>query len=391
MSQTIIVIGLSAASMAFITKLKSIDQSFKIIAFSAEKDFPYNRCFLADFLTGESALQDIQLKPQDFFEKNNIEVHFNTKVDRIDSKNQQVLVGEKSYSYDYLFLGIGTRPFVPASLKNFDGQGVFTFHTLSDMQDISQFIETNKPTSAVVIGAGLNGVEAASSLYARGISVALVEAQGSILPGQVDTQTADWLENRIRRHGLMVIKQRKVVDLCQKNGLVSSVKLDSQAIMKCNLVVVAAGSTLNSELLQNTGLEMDNGSILVNNQMQTSIPNILAGGDICAVPDMISKKLTRSTTWSDAMLQGLCAATTLSQNPRAYPGMIGMRDSFFFGKEFYACGQTNGLSGYLKTIQTATSDDLKVLFTADNGTLKGFILMGDVSSVSELKRIYQSQ
>ncbi|MBI2345114.1 FAD-dependent oxidoreductase [Candidatus Dependentiae bacterium] len=390
MNKSIIVVGLSAASMAFITKMRSFDQSSSIIAFSAEKDFPYNRCFLADFLTGKSDLSNIELKPQDFFEKNNIVVHLNSRVDRIDSKQQQIFVGHKSYNYDNLFLGIGTRPLIPESLKNCKADGLFTFHTLQDMQSILKFIKNRQPRAAVVIGAGLNGIEAASSLYSQGIPVALIEAQDSILPGQIDQKSGYWVENIVRRHGVMIIKNHKVIEVCHKNGLVHGVRLETHSKVRCDMVIIAAGSQLNSELLDHTDIQLQNGSIIVNENMQTSVPNILAGGDICVVPDIISKQLTRSTTWPDAMLQGLCAATTLSLNPRKYPGLIGLRNSHFFGKDFYACGVTNGQFDYLRQACLQTDDALNVLFT-QNEILKGFILIGDISSLSELKNIYLSK
>ncbi len=389
MSQTIIVVGLSAASMAFITKLRSFDKDSKIIAFSAEKDFPYNRCFLADFLTQENSLEDIALKPADFFEKNNIELYLNTQVLKIDTKNQKIFTEKKSYSYDYLFLGIGTRPYIPPTLQNSIGQGLFTFHTLEDMNNIANYIETKKSKSAVVIGAGINGIEAASSLVSKGLSVALIEAQSSILACQVDSQSAHWIENVARSHGIMVIKGHRVDSLCGSEGI-AAVKLDSGTKIVCDIAIIAAGSKLNNELLEGTGIELHQGSILVNQNMQTNISNILASGDICVVPDMINKKLTRSTTWSDAMLQGLCAATTLSNTVRPYTGMIGMRDSYFFGKDFYACGQTTGLQGLVKEICKETDQDLEVLFT-QNGVLKGFILIGDISRLSELKKAYLTQ
>ncbi len=390
MSKTIIVVGLSAASMAFITKLRTFDKDSKVIAFSAEKDFPYNRCLLADFLTGESSLQDIALKPQDFFEQNNIQVFFNTRVDRIDSKNNSVFVQEKQYTYDYLFLGIGTRPFIPPTFKNIVCDGIFTFHTLEDMQKIENFIKQEKPKSAVVIGAGLNGIEAVSSLVQKGLSVAVIEAQKTILPGQVDHQTAEWIADQARYQGVTIIQGRKAVGICQQGKVLKAIKLETGTKITAEILVIAAGSALNNELLDGTGIELEHGSIVVNQNMQTNISNILAAGDICAAPDMISKKLTRSTTWSDAMLQGLCAATTLSQASRAYPGMIGLRDSYFFNKSFYACGDTSGKSGFLRTVHKETQHDLEILFI-QNQILKGFILVGDVSRVAELKKIYLSQ
>jgi NAD(P)H-nitrite reductase large subunit len=390
MSQTIIIVGLSAASMAFIAKLRTLDKDSKIIAFSAEKDFPYNRCFLADFLTGESSLQDIALKPKDFFEQNNIQVFFDRRVDRIDSKNNSVFVQEKQYTYDYLFLGIGTRPFIPPAFKNIVCDGIFTFHTLEDMKKIEAFIKQQNPKSAVVIGAGLNGIEAVSSLIQKGLSVAVIEAQETILPGQVDHQTAGWIADQARHQGVTIIQGKKAVDIGQEGKTLKAIKLETGTKITTEILVIAAGSALNSELLEGTGIEVEKGSIIVNQHMQTNISNILAGGDICAVPDMMSKKRARSTTWFDAMLQGLCAATTLSKTPRPYQGMIGLRDSYFFNKSFYACGDTAGKSGFLRTTAKKTQYDLEVIFT-QNGILKGFILVGDVSRVGDLKKIYLSQ
>ena len=390
MKQTIIVAGLSAASMAFITKLRSFDKESEIIAFSAEKDFPYNRCFLADYLTQDSELKDIELKPKNFFLENNIQVFFDTRIDKIDPKNNQVFAQEKTYTYDYLFLGIGTRPFIPTSFKNIDLAGVFTFHTLEDMNKITKFIDTHNPKSAVVIGAGLNGVEAVSSLAKKGLSVAVIEAQKTILPGQVDHEVAKWVADKARYQGVTILEENKVVSICgDLNRQVSGVKLETGTRIATEMLIIAAGSALNHEILDNIGIQLKNGSVVVNSNMRTSIPNILAGGDICAAPDMITKKLTRSTTWSDAMLQGLCAATTLGSTPRAYPGMVGLRDSYFFGKEFYACGQTNGTLGYQRVVSKATDEDLEILFMQDD-LLKGFILIGDVSRVAELKRLYLS-
>jgi len=389
MSKTVIVVGLSAASMSFVTKLRSVDKECEIICFSAESQMPYNRCLLADVLTKDSDQKEIQLKPDNFFELNNIACYLNHQVTKIDTQGQLVWVDQKSYRYDSLFLGIGTRPFVPAALRSPDVAGVFTFHTLSDMENIENHIVARQPQTAVVIGAGLNGVEAASSLVQKGIAVTLIEAQQSILPGQVDGEIADWLMSMVCHRGVTMLVGRKVMKLCTTQGSVVAVKLDTGSILSADMVIIAAGSQLNSELLSGTNIELHQGSIVVSQHLQTSVPSVLAAGDICAVSDFITKKLVRSTTWSDAMLQGLCAATTLTQTPRAYQGAIGLRDSYFFGKEFYACGQTVG-NNYQKEIRVLSDDQVDVLYLQD-GRLMGFVLIGDVSMVPELKRKYVTQ
>jgi len=389
MSTTVIVVGLSAASMSFITKLRSVDKECAIICFSAESKMPYNRCLLADVLTQDSNSKEIQLKPDNFFELNNITYHLNHVVTKIDTHQQLIWVGEKSYGYDYLFLGIGTRSFVPAALREQKLSGVFTFHTLSDMEQIENYIVERRPCTAIVIGAGLNGIEAASSLMAKGISVTIIEAQKNLLPGQVEDEIADWLMAKVCHHGVTVLTGRKAMKLCSEQGNVVGVKMDTGSVLSSDMVVIAAGSQLNSELLSGTHIELHQGSIIVSQHLQTNVPNVLAAGDICAVPDFISKKLVRSTTWSDAMLQGLCAATTLTSTPRAYQGAIGLRDSYFFGKDFYACGQTVG-HAYSKHIRVLSDDQVDILYVQD-GRLMGFVLIGDVSCVPELKKWYVTQ
>lgn len=389
MDKTVIVIGLSAASMAFITKLRSFDQTSKIICFSAESHVAYNRCLLADVLTGDNTVQAIQLKPDDFFEKNNIEIHVNTRVTSINTKDQMIFVGDQPYAYDTLFLGIGTRPLVPSNLVTDGVSGVFTFHTLADMQNIQEFIDKKNPQSAIVIGAGLNGMEAASCLVQKNIAVTIVEAQSTVLPGQVDMQVAEWVSKMVQNHGVTVLTGRKVMEICRNGQQVTGVKLDSGSELAADMVVIAAGSRLNSDLLLGTGIHLHQGSVVVSLHLQTSDPHVLAAGDICVVPDFITKDLVRSTTWSDAMLQGLCAATTLSPTPRAYQGSIGLRDSYFFGKNFYGCGDT--ISGrYTKTVRVLTDLAVEVIYTY-GGTLRGFVLIGDVSKVPELKKQYVTQ
>jgi NADPH-dependent 2,4-dienoyl-CoA reductase/sulfur reductase-like enzyme len=257
------------------------------------------------------------------------------------------------------------------------------------MKKIQQFIFSAQPQHAVVIGAGLNGLEAASSLASKGLSVTLVEAQTQILPGAVDVPVAQHITTLAEQAGVSVVTGSKVVQMISNGRVLKSVQLDNETIIVADMVIVAAGSSLNNELLAGTGIEMHCGSIVVSSHLQTNVVNVFAAGDICAVPDMVTKKLIRSTTWSDAMLQGLCAATTLSETPRAYQGAVGLRDSFFFGAEFYACGQTSGVD-CIKKINIMTDTSVEILYLGQ-GSVKGFVLMGDVSKVSELKRLYLTQ
>lgn len=389
MNKTVVVVGLSAASMSFVTKLRSVDSGIKIVCFSAEAQLPYNRCLLADVLTDETTQESIALKTVDYFAQNNIQYHLKSLVTKLDTQEQLVWVGDQKYHYDYLFLGIGTRPFIPSTLNTDGVAGIFSFHTLSDIENIKNYISQNNPTTAVVIGAGLNGIEAASSLAEKGLSVTLIEAQNSVLPGQVNLEIGSWVRSLICHRGVTVLTGKKVTKLSSVDSKITGVVLDSGATISTDMVVITAGSKLNNELIQNSSIALHNGSIVVSQNLQTNISNVLAAGDICAVPDFLSKKLVRSTTWSDAMLQGLCAATTLTNNPRAYQGALGLRDSYFFGKEFYACGDTISKE-FLSVVKKFNHHEIEVLYVHER-KLVGFVLIGNIDRVSELKKMYVTQ
>lgn len=382
----IIVIGASAASVAFISKLRTFDQQSEIICFSGEVSFPYNRCFLADFLTGEQTEQQLGLKNQDFFEKNNVDLRLNCWVSKIDTNNKKICASGVWHDYDYLFLGMGTQPVMPKFMHNFNVSGIFNFHSLSDMHQIKKFIADRGAKTAVVVGAGLNGVEAASSLVDLGLTVNLVQGSGSMLSGHIDQEIAQWLSDLVRQAGLNLITGR-VVQVDQKEDKILNVTLDCGMIVPSDMIIVTAGSQVNSNLLHETGIALQEGSVLVDQHLKTNIEGVFAGGDICIVPDMITKKLTRSTTWADAMLQGLCAATNLGPMPRSYPGMLGLRDSYFFGAYFYACGQTVHHDLKVQRVIKIDQQNLKAFYLQEE-QLIGFVLIGDISGLSDYKMWY---
>jgi NAD(P)H-nitrite reductase large subunit len=258
------------------------------------------------------------------------------------------------------------------------------------MQKIDTYLTTYQPKKAVVIGAGLNGIEAASTLAHRGLHVQIIELNATILPGQIDSNVAAWITSRAQAHQVFCHTQTKAQKIATENNQLTGVMLEDGKILEAQMVIITAGSALSSQLLENTGIAMDQGSIIVNAHQQTNISNILAAGDICKVADIISKKMVRSTTWSDAMLQGLCAATTLSLTPRAYPGAIGLRDSYFFGKDFYACGNTTN-PDHKPHIKDWDDEKIEIWYTDQQQRLQGFVLIGDVSKVAELKKLYLTQ
>ena len=389
MSKKFVVIGASAASIGFISKLRSFDTESHIVCFSGESTLPYNRCLLADFVEKDKTEQDIQLKTEDFFVQNSIDLRLNSWVTAIDCAGKTVTVGQHQESYDYLFIGTGTQAFIP-NIPGTDLPGVFGFHTFGAVDRLDEFIHDMMPKTAVVVGAGINGIEAVSALVSRGLKVTLVDLYDSIMPQQVDKKTACFIENLAKDAEVTIFKGQKVVGLQARNkNSVGRVQFESGAFLPTDCVVLATGSRVNGSLVESAGLWTEEGYLVVNESMQTSDASIYAGGDICMVHDIVTKELVKSATWADAMLQGLSAATQFSDKPRAYPGIVGMRDSQFFGLEFYACGQTVDVEMF-QVIEVRRPEQLHKFYLFD-GLLKGFVLIGNVENLAKYRTFYLTQ
>ncbi|MBI2352960.1 NAD(P)/FAD-dependent oxidoreductase [Candidatus Dependentiae bacterium] len=393
MGKKIVVIGAGAASMAFMTKLRSFDAKSEIICFSAESYFPYNRCLLADYLNEAVTLQQIYLKSEIFFKESAIDLRIGVAVTSIDRLNKKVITGVESFDYDYLFLGMGSRSvFSSLSLSDFVKERVFSFHTLADAERLLLFIKNQKPQKMVVIGAGLNGIEAAAALRVHGIEILLVDRASQILSTQVDQEVALFVEKILCDHGVAVLLNHFLLEITEKSNQKIVLHFDKNLELEVDGIVFAIGSKVNNTLIADTKIDTLNNSILVDAAMKTSDDSIYAGGDICMVPDIITQQRVQSLTWSDAMLQGLCAATQLSSQPRSYPGAIGLRNSSWFGYDFYACAMTkleNDDNDYQIEVDIQ-SKSLRKCYIKD-GILKGFVLIGDCSALSFYKQWYMTQ
>ncbi len=389
MNKKIVVIGASAASISFISKLRSFDTQSQVVCFSGEKTIPYNRCLLEDFVSQDKDFTQLQLKPEQFFQEHNVDLRLSSWVAAIDKELKMITVNGEQESYDYLFIGTGTSPFIP-KIAGTDLLGVFGFHNFDSVDRLDKFIQDRMPKNAVVVGAGINGVEAASALVSRGLNVTVVDLYDAVMPLQVDKKVARYIETLMKDAGVTIFKGQKVVGLqTRTKDTVGRVEFESGAFLPTDCVVLATGSRVNSSLVESAGLETQQGSLLVNDRMQTSDPFIFAGGDICIAQDIISKELVKSVTWSDAMLQGLTAATQLSEKPRLYPGIVGMRDSEFFGLEFYACGETTDVELF-EVIEVRKKEQLHVFYLFDN-QLQGFVLIGNVENLAKYRTFYLTQ
>jgi NAD(P)H-nitrite reductase large subunit len=381
-----IIIGTSAAGLSAAKRLALLAPHDVIICISDEAVLPYNKCHLASFLSGEKGEIEVLTVQSGELESKGINFKLGMRVLSIDTDAKEVTCDDGSVlAYDNLFIGTGSSPKMPPILNIRDCAGVLTFHSLQDAQRLLHLKAEKKLHEVVIIGAGLSGLECADALLTHGVKVHIVEQRDRVLSEQVNTFGADLIHKKMIAAGVHFYPNQQVMQILNADGAVAGVQLADGRSINADTVVIAAGLKPNTELLVTTPIELHQGHITVNDYMQSTIPGIYAGGDVCMILDQITGERVPSRTWSDAMLQGLTAAFNMVGQSRKYPGAAVITSSAFFGLKFATCGEVVDIPEGSHLFETFNPDSYELMVTHE-GILRGFLLVGDTSKLNQCRR-----
>lgn len=395
-----IIIGSSAVGISAIRKLRSLDAQAEIVCISDEQEQPYNKCFLADYVGQKKTEEQVFTLKPDYCTANNITTLFGTRVERIVPSEKKIIISSASssqqeLSYDTLLIGTGVSPLVPPIEGIKDGNGVFMFHRLRDAHGIMAYICNNAVKKAVVIGAGLSGLEVADALTTHGIQVAVVERAQQVLFRQVDSTAHHAIVAKMAACGVTWHPGCQVKKIVSTDVGVTGVELEGGEFLETQMVIVATGSRPNSDLAVEAGIKVQDGAIITDEHMMTSIPGIYAAGDVALVRDQLTGKMVRSCTWPDAMMQGMVAAQAMVGAPQAYKGVIMVVSSAFFGIKFASCGPivealTYEVPKNFEVILQESPEQYQALLVQNN-VLRGFLLVGNTKKLPLFKRAVMTQ
>ncbi|HNO63953.1 MAG TPA: FAD-dependent oxidoreductase, partial [Thauera aminoaromatica] len=288
----LVLVGNGMAGVRTIEELlKLAPDLYDITVFGAEPHGNYNRILLSPVLAGEMTLPEIMLNDLDWYGDNGITLHAGRKVVKIDRVRRKVLAGDGTEAdYDRLLLATGSTPFIPPIPGN-DLPGVLGYRDIADTEAMIE--AAGKYRHAVVIGAGLLGLEAANGLMLRGMDVTVVHLGEWIMERQLDRAAADMLQASLEAKGMKFLLARQTEALLPArnaqggmNGRVGAVRFKDGMEIPADLVVVAAGIRPNYELAESAGLYCGSGrvrGIHVSDTLQTvTDPRIYAVGECVA-------------------------------------------------------------------------------------------------------------
>lgn len=324
----VIVVGGVAAGTKAAAKLKREDRNADIRILTKGKDISYAGCGLPYYVSGViREKKDLLVHTPESYEKvTGVPVEIRTEVTKVDRKGKTVEAvnldtgAVETYAYDKLVIATGARPFEPdcpgTQLKN-----VFYMRTPEDADMLRQTVEAGEIRRAVIVGGGFIGLEIAENLAAKDVKVSVIDYAPHILPGFLDPEMSDYVENKMADAGIMCFTGTGLEEILGEER-VEKVKTSRRA-MKADACILAMGIRPNTEFLKDTGLEMVKGTLVTNAFLETSDPDIYAVGDCAMVTNRITGKPQWSPMGSTANIAGRAAAMHLAGKKISYPGVLG--------------------------------------------------------------------
>lgn len=322
-----VVIGGVAAGTKAAAKLKRMDRQSEVKIFTKSEDISYAGCGLPYYIGGDISTREelIVNSPAKYAGLTGAQVQTGCEAVGLDSVKKQVLIrksdGEEfQESYDKLIIATGAVPFVPP-VEGVGLPGVFCVRTPDDAVSIRAYAEENKCRRAVVCGAGFIGLEVAENLAALKMDVTVIDAASQIMPNAFDAEMAGYAKRQLKAGGMRVLTS---VSLRGVNGTAhaESVVTDN-GILPADLVILAIGVRPATGFLSDSGLEMFKGTILVDGELKTNLPDVYAAGDCAMVKNAMTGKPQWSAMGSTANLAARAMAKKMHQMGKGYGGCLG--------------------------------------------------------------------
>lgn len=325
----VVIVGGVAGGATAAARIRRLDEKAEIVVFERSGFISYANCGLPYYISGViSDGGDLTLQtPESFMSRFRVDMRVHHEVTAINKDKKTVSVknletGEEfEESYDKLLLSPGAKPTRP----NLPGVGIgslFTLRTVEDTFRIREFIDTHSPKSAVLAGGGFISLEVAENLRELGMDVTIVQRPKQLM-NPFDSDMAAFIHAEMRKHGVKLALGHTVEGFEERDGGVD-VLLKDAAPLHADMVVLAIGVAPDSTLAKNAGLELGmKGSIVVNDRMETSAPDIYAVGDAVQVKHFVTGEDAVISLAGPANKQGRIAADNICGGDSRYKGSQG--------------------------------------------------------------------
>ncbi len=366
-----LILGGGIAALEAARAIRERDKTGGVTIISEEEHLPYNRPMLTKAMLSDFSENQMAVEPLSWFEENGISIVNGVKVTGIDPASRTVFCEGMNLIYDKLIYALGARCFVPP-VEGADLPKAVTIRTIEDAARVKAMIPHIR--TAAVIGGGVLGLEAAWALRRAKLEVTVIEGAPKLMARQLNDAASDVLQRIIEKAGVRVVTSGSASRIDEEGIL-----LADGSRVPADLVIISTGVRGNLGPASGAGLEIAR-SIVVNDHMETSIPDIYAAGD-CAECGGVNYAL-----WSQSVAQGKVAGANAAGDDLAYETVDGALSFNGMGTSLFAIGDAGkDPEKVYRTVEIR--DDRKnqyEKYTFENNRLVGVILIGDTSRLAEL-------
>ncbi len=377
--------GISGSSAA--ETIREEDPEADITVLTDEGEALYNRILIKEFAKGKLPEAPISIHEPEWYEEREIDLQLNTHVERVDADEQIVHTHSgDTHEYDKLLIATGGTP-TQLPVENADADGIHHFWTFQDARAIREHAEA--ADTGVIVGAGLLGIDLAAVCAAQGLDAHYLMRGECWWRYALSKQGADIIHDALEERGVTPVFDSGVDHFeVNADGHIEAAVDPNGERFDADWCGIAIGLNFNTEWLQGSGVDRDNG-VIVDEHMQTNVDNIYAAGDITQFYDVILGERTQNGAWGSAKEQGAVAGKNMvADEPAETFEWVSSYSITHFDFPFLSFGHpTLGDDAVERTY--ADGEWRRLAFK--DGRLIGGVLIGDLSQQSALKQLIRER
>jgi NADH oxidase (H2O2-forming) len=325
MARRIIVVGANASGVEAASAARKKDRTAEITLVTQEKNAGYSRCGLPFVIGGQiDHFSDLIVYPPAYFQMLKLNLRTETKATDINTKEKTVTVQSKegateTLPYDSLVIATGADSFMPP-IKGREKQGILSLRGIEDGEKIDAAIKAGAK-SAVIMGAGLIGLELGVGLIEKGLKVTVVEMLPQILPQLLDPDMAKLVQEHLESKGMRILISKGVEEFLGEDK-VTAIKAGGETI-EADLFISAFGVRANTKLAVDAGIPLGEArAIKTNGRMETDMKDVYAVGDCAEAPNIITHRPMCAQLGTIAVRQGKVAGINAAGDYALFTGVL---------------------------------------------------------------------
>ncbi|MFB6201010.1 MAG: NAD(P)/FAD-dependent oxidoreductase [Halorhabdus sp.] len=387
MTTSYVILGDGIAGSSAAETIREADPEADLTVITEEGEPLYNRILIKEFAKGKLPEDPIAIHEETWYDERDIDLELNTHVTAVDTDARVVEAHDgRTYEYDKLLVATGGTP-IELPVENADAEGIHHFWTFEDARRIRQ--HASEAETGVIVGAGLLGIDLAAICGAQGVDADYLMRGNRWWRYALTLDGAEIVHRALRDLGVTPVFESGIDHFeVDEDGHVSGAIDSNGEFHDAEFAAVAVGLDYNTEFLQETPVELDDG-VVVDKHMRTNVDGVYAAGDLTRYEDVILGQHAQNGSWGSAKEQGTVAgANMVADEPVETFRYVPTYSITHFEFPFLSFGHPT--LGDDSAERTYGEDEWRRL-TFKDGRLVGGVLIGDLSQQRAFKRIIREE